>query len=436
MTNKESLNIAMFSNAYWPVVGGLERSVATFADDLRELGHRVLIVTLAFPGAEESEETIFRLPAVKEIGGTQFSFKLPVPAGLKARLDRFAPDIVHSHHPFMVGDTALRVARARGLPAVFTHHTMYERYTYLFSRESQALQRIAMAIATEYANLCDRVVAPTASIQRMIRQRGVRVPIDVIPTGVDVEFSGSGDGAGFRRKHGIPPDAFVLGYLGRVVEAKNMEFLAQAVARFLQESPDDVFLAVGDGESVTTVRRCLGEAGVADRLYLTGALGGRAVADAYAAMDLFAFASRTETQGIVLIESFCAGVPIVALDAPGARDIVQDGRNGVLLDDGASAERFAEELLRVRRDDALRGSMRRSARERARDYDRRTCANQLEAVYRRLCDGRPRRRPDTGDPWPALQERFATEWDLFREKIAVITAAVRGEEEVPRLRSR
>jgi len=132
------MNIVMFTNAYEPVIGGLEQSVTTFAEDFQAEGHRVLIVTLAFPGAEKSDETVFRLPAIKEVAGTEFSIRLPVPAGLKERLDAFEPDIVHSHHPFMVGDTALRVARRRGLPLVFTHHTLYERYAYLFSRESEA----------------------------------------------------------------------------------------------------------------------------------------------------------------------------------------------------------------------------------------------------------------------------------------------------------
>ncbi|MBN1557704.1 MAG: glycosyltransferase [Lentisphaerae bacterium] len=422
------MNVVMCTNAYAPVIGGLERSITCFAEDLRTLGHRVLVVTLAFPGAEDSDKTTVRLPAIKEVGGTQFSVKLPVPAGLKERLDGFEPDIVHAHHPFMLGDTALRIARRRALPLVFTHHTLYERYAYLFSRESDMLRRIAMAIATEFANLCDRVIAPTRSIERMIRQRGVCVPIDVVPTGIDVSLYESGRRGAFRDAHGIPGNAFVLGYLGRVVAAKNMAYLGRAAVRFLQAAPAARFLVAGDGEALAPLRRRVRAAGVGDRVVLTGSLEGRAVADAYAAMDLFAFASQTETQGIVLVEAFCAGIPIVSLDASGSRDIIRDGVNGRLLSADTPPERFADVLLEAAGDAGLRRRWSEAARRRARDFERTRCARQLLEAYGRTARSDRASGEDEPRLWAGLQDRFATEWDLFREKLSVLTAAVGGEE--------
>ena len=420
------MNIAMFSNAYEPVIGGLQRSIATFAQDFRDQGHRVLIVTLEFPGAEASDDTVFRLPAIKTVAGTEYSIKLPVPAGLSERLDAFAPDVIHSHHPFMVGDTALRVARRRALPLVFTHHTLYERYTYLFYDESEGLKQMAAAIATQYANLCDLVVAPTNSINCMIRERGVRVPVDVIPTGIDVERYANGRGGDFRRAHKIPRAAFVLGYLGRVVEAKNMAYLTRVAVDVLAACPDTWFLVVGDGDAAEAVRRQVQDAGVADRVVMTGSLEGRAVVDAYAAMDVFAFASKTETQGIVLIESLCAGVPVVALDACGTRDILQDGETGWILDSDTSCDQFARALRHVKDAPEQLSAMRTKARRHARDFDRKRCAEQLLAAYARLCEQSARPVADDTDFWPAIQERFATEWDLFKEKLAAVVAATSG----------
>src|SRR6056297_2515196 len=135
------MNIAMFTNAYKPIIGGVEESIETFCEDLHERDHKTLVVTLCVEDANESEPRICRLPAFKNFQGTQFSFKLPVPANLKDRIEQFNPGIVHSHHPFMLGDTALRVARRKGVPLVFTHHTLYERYTYLYGRDSDALAK-------------------------------------------------------------------------------------------------------------------------------------------------------------------------------------------------------------------------------------------------------------------------------------------------------
>lgn len=415
------MNIVMFTNAYAPIVGGVERSVELFSDDLRQRGHQILIVTTAVPEDETGDKHIIRLPSIKEVAGTEFSVRLPVPVGLSDRLDAFRPDIVHSHHPFMLGDTALRVARLRGLPLVFTHHTLYERYTYLFSRDSKTLQRIAKNIPTEYANLCDRVIAPTPSIRDIIAERGVRTPIDIVPTGVRIKLYESGRGDRFRKKHGIPTNAFVLGYLGRVVEAKNMDFLADAGVLFLRRRPDARYLVVGDGESAEPFKRHFKDAGLADRLIMTGALTGPSIADAYAAMDMFAFASVTDTQGMVLVEALSAGVPVAALDATGARDVIEHNACGVLLPRETTAPAFAEALFNAAENREQLRQWSERARERARDFDHRKCTEKLQAVYERAIkkkDGAAGVEPTL---FEELQTRFAAEWELLQEKIAVIS---------------
>lgn len=282
------MRIAMFTNAYEPVIGGIERSIANFAHDLRELGHEVLIVTLVFPGAEKSTPQIIRLPALKEVGNSPFSVRLPVPSKLKDRLDDFQPDLVHAHHPFMLGDTALRVGRKRGIPVIFTHHTLYERYVYMFRRDSAIL----------------------------------------------------------------------------------------------------------------------------------------------AAMDIFAFASHTETQGLVLAESFAAGVPVVALDAPGVRDIVVDNRNGRLLKSTASIEEYATALNESIREEN-RNRWRKNCESDAWSFDRRKCAQQLALIYSNLeCEKRDTDEEDQF--WLNLQDRFAAEWNLFKEKWPVIFSAIAEYQRVSR----
>ncbi len=422
------MNIAIFTNAYKPIIGGVERSIETFVGDLLDMGHRTYIVTLSVSGAEESEDSICRLPAIKEVGGTEFSAKLPIPSMLKDKLDSFAPEIVHSHHPFMLGDTAVRVARRRGLPIVFTHHTLYERYTYLFARESDALSRIAEAIATEYANLCDTVIAPTFSIKQMTRKRGVTVPIEVIPTGIDSDRYSSGDGRGFRESYSIPPNAFLAGYLGRVVEAKNMDFLSEAVIDFLSSNPDAWYLVVGDGESAEPLEKKFRDAGLRDQLVMAGSLTGSEVADAYAAMDIFPFASKTETQGIVLIEAFSAGVPVIALDAPGSRDIVQEGKNGRVLSEKTPPAEFARQIQVASEDEALMSRWSESARNRAKEFDHKLCAGKLSDCYRELVEQHAwAPQSEETQIWQKLQNRFSTEWDLFKQKLAVIAAGMAEE---------
>ncbi len=191
------------------------------------------------------------------------------------------------------------------------------------------------------------------------------VPIHEVPTGVPVHMFGQGDGAGFRARLGIPADATVVGSVGRLAEEKNLGFLGRALAAFLAATPHAFAVIVGDGPSREPMAETFAGAGVADRVLFTGTLRPPALVDAYHAMDVFAFASLTETQGLVLAEAMAAGVAVVAIDAPGAREIVRDGVNGRLLPTADEAA-FREALAWVvGRGGAAARSLRAAAKEAA-----------------------------------------------------------------------
>ncbi len=283
----------MFTNTYLPHVGGVARSVSTYVEEFRRRGHDVRVVAPEFEGAEASTEFVLRTPALQRFNGSDFSVKIPQPGLIAEFLDEFRPEIIHSHHPFLLGDSALRAGWTRRLPLVFTHHTLYEQYTRYVPLDSEAMQRIAVQMATEYCNLCTHVVAPSGSIAELLRQRGVTVPISILPTGIDLAAFGSGDGKAFRRRLGIPARALVVGHVGRLAAEKNLEYLAGAVARFLQERADAEFLVVGAGEFGNTLQRIVEQAAGAGRVVMAGSQTGQDLIDAYAAMDVFAFASTS-----------------------------------------------------------------------------------------------------------------------------------------------
>src|SRR5688572_20475289 len=138
------MNVVMMKNSSLAHVGGVARSVESFSAALREAGHKVMVVAPEFPDMSESETDVVRVPAIQRFNGSDFSVRLPVPGLLTDPLDRFQPDLIHAHHPFLLGDTALRVAAGRGVPLVFTHHTLYEEYTHYVSNESVALKRFVV----------------------------------------------------------------------------------------------------------------------------------------------------------------------------------------------------------------------------------------------------------------------------------------------------
>lgn len=421
------MNICMMTNTYLPHVGGVARSVSTFAEEYRERGHRVLVVAPSFAGRplpRHAEAIVERVAAIQNFNGSDFSVRLPLAAGLSERIDAFRADIFHAHHPFLLGDTALRLAASRNVPVVFTHHTRYEDYTHYVPFDSPALKQAAINLSTEFANLCDGVIAPSASIARLIKRRGVFKPVKVVPTGVDVAAFASGDGARGRRRHGLAPRAFVVGHVGRLAPEKNLGYLADAVARFLRENPEARFLVVGTGPAEKELQETFRRAGALDRLVLAGQLTGRPLHEAYRAMDVFAFASQSETQGMVVAEAMAAGLPVVALRASGVREVVRHGRNGFLLPTRTSAATFADHLARLQAG-RTRRAMAAEARTTADQFSRGRCADEALAFYERIRRSTRRERLIIDrSAWGTVLHRLGVEWDLFARNARTVADAM------------
>jgi glycosyltransferase involved in cell wall biosynthesis len=427
------MNILMFTNTFIPHVGGVAHSVAWLAADLRSQGHSVLVIAPEYADAMKDEPDVLRVPAVQHFRGSEFSLPIPFMRSLDAALDAFAPDIVHSHHPFLLGGSALRAAASRGIPIVYTCHTRYDLYEHYIVSDVPALQRLALSLTVGYCNLCSAVIAPSRSTGLHLAEHGVERPVSVIPTGIDLAFFAKGTAGRARAVARIPDGAFVVGHVGRLATEKNLAFLSEAVSRFLVTRNDAHFLVAGQGEMMPAIQERFDRAGVADRLHLVGMVEGNRLADTYAAMDVFAFSSLSETQGLVLAEAMAAGVPVVALDAAGAREIVNDGMNGRLLNTDATPREFAEALdwigsgLRARR-------LRVAARLSAVPFSRERTTRSTAMLYMSLLAARPVRMVIEGSSWNAAVRRAGEEWKIFRNIAHAVGDAVLAPELAETLR--
>lgn len=418
------MKILMMTNTFTPHVGGVARSVETFVSEFRKRGHRVMVVAPEFEDMPERETDVVRVPALRKFNGSDFSVRLPIPGYLHDALESFRPDIVHSHHPFMLGATALRVASQYNLPIVFTHHTMYERYTHYVPLDSPAMKRFVIKLTTGYANLCDAVISPSESISRIIRERGVEVPIHSIPTGIDLERFKTRGGKGFRSAMQIPRDAFLIGHVGRLAPEKNLNFLARSVAAHMKNSPKAHFLVVGQGPSRQEISRIFAKADMADRLHFAGVLSDPLLPSAYASFDVFAFASGSETQGMVLAEAMAARIPVVALDAPGAREVVENEKNGRLLME-QDVESFAEALGWIEQQSPEeRKRLRKQAHRTARGFSIEVCAGKTLDVYEELLRVQKQSRAVDDSLWDTALKMISTEWELISSRIEAAGAAI------------
>ncbi len=404
----------MVTNTFLPHVGGVARSVSGFTAEFRKRGHRVVVVAPIFEGIPERETDVVRIPAVQNFNGSDFSVPVLATGKVISALKTFPPQVVHSHHPFLLGDTALRVAATRDIPVIFTHHTMYEKYTHYVPGDSPRLKRFVLDLVTGYCNLCDAVIAPSKTVAEEIVSRGVKVPVQVIPTGVNVEVFGEGDGEAFRKRMGIPPDAFLVGHVGRLAPEKNLTFLTGAVVRYLLQNKKARFFLAGEGPMKKGIEQTFADQGLTDRFHSRGVMDFPELGSAYRGMDVFAFASRTETQGMVLTEAMAAGTPVVALDASGVREVVRDKENGRLLpredqEEFVSALSWVAELSPEERQRIGEGVART-----ADSFSLFHTAEQTLALYESLIGGEPARKTIEPSPWAATRKLIEEEWKIMR----------------------
>lgn len=417
------MNILMVTNTYLPIVGGLELSIHSFAEEYRKRGHHVKIVAPEFDNSPPKETDVIRVPAFKNFNGSKYSIKFPLPVFFLKDLRGFKPDVIHTHHPFLMGDTALRLAYAHNVPLVFTHHSLYEENIHWMPGVSERLKKFIISLSTGFANLCDAVIAPSESVAEMIKEHGVATPITVIPTGLHLnQFKGTSKN--FREDTHVPEKAFVVGYVGRLAEEKNLPFLMRAVASFLKKEKSALFLVVGSGPMKEALTIYFNELKLEGQLRFAGEMKGKKLIEAFQAIDVFAFASHSETQGMVLNEAMAAGTPVVAVDAPGVRDIVIDKVNGRLVPDENEKD-FSKALSWVYAQPPLkRKKLIEGAKETAKRYSVELCATKALEVYERLKKAESVRRKKYKNGPLSFFRHMSAEWDLLCNFIKAALAAL------------
>ncbi len=375
------MRIGFFSDTYTPQINGVVTSIKLFAAALERQGHEVYIFAPT-PRQPTDSDRIVRIPSVPF--ALQPEMRLASIYSQQAyRLARRAKlDIIHSHDPFAIGLFGLAVAKRSRLPYVHTYHTLYPEYVH-YVWETRFTRAMAERLSREFCDQCDLVLAPSTKIEKALDEWGVTAPVKLLPTGVDTTRFAAADAASaaaLRRKFGIAETDRLLVFVGRIGLEKNLDLLVEAIARV--KTPGARLLIVGNGPHRSELERHIDSLGVADRVTFTGYLQGEEVAAAYAAADLFFFASLSETQGLVVAEAMASGLPVVAVEDLAIGDAVTDGVNGFLTIE--SPEALAAAADRVLTDPSLRAAMGAESRKVAQDLSIDRMAAQLATMYEEL----------------------------------------------------
>jgi len=412
------MRILMISDVYFPRVNGVSTSIRTFSRELTDKGHEVTLIAPDYGPLPESRDPQIPQPSTDalvdqpdlELEGFEI-IRIPSrnllvdpedrilrPSRIRRHREPLARrgfDLVHIQTPFVAHYAGLGLARRLGVPVVESYHTYFEQYLdkYVTFLPPSWLRLAARRFSAAQCADVDALVVPSRAMLSVLESYGVRTAAEVIPTGIDLGQFARGDGGRFRSLYGIPPERPVLVHIGRLGFEKNIDFLLRALVRVKREIPDMLLVIAGEGPARDRLQSLTTELGLQDNLLFVGYLSREgALEDCYCAGDAFVFASRTETQGLVLLEAMALGSPVVSTAVMGTREVLEGGQGSLIAaeDEGD----FASKAVRLLADDELRATLATQARAHARSWSATVLADRMIDFYRKVIG----MADDTGRP--------------------------------------
>ena len=379
------MRIGIFTNTYRPTVNGVAKCVEYYERGLQARGHEVVIFAPAPEDYDRSLDPpfVYRFPALPIPLDMDYSIAAPYGRGVVKALRHLDFDIIHTQHPIWVGAWGAWYARWAEVPLVTTVHTEYRLFAHLMPLPEPLVEAYLRLRVSSYCNKCEVITTPVPSMRRLLREEGVRRPIEILPNPTQIgDFTDVG-GEEVRQAYGVPEGAVLLGFVGRLSPEKNLTFLLESAALVMRSHPGVYFLLVGDGPERAELEGQARRQDLSGRVLFAGAMPHERVPAFQAAFDVFITASLSETQPLAYTEAMASGKPVVALAAPGAQDMIVPGKNGLLASAEGGAEGLAEQITAVVEDEARRREMGEFAREWVQQFDVARVAEKLEGIYER-----------------------------------------------------
>jgi len=380
------MRVLMISDVYFPRVNGVSTSIQTFRHDLAARGCETWLVAPEYPETWQDDARVLRQPSRYLAFDPEDRMMKSQPTLAACLALAGKVDVLHVQTPFVAHHLGIKAARALRVPVVETYHTFFEEYLhhYLPVLPAAVTRSVARTFSRRQCNAVDAVVAPSQQLADVLRSYGVTSPIETIPTGLNLDAFAGGDGSGFRARLGLAADRPVMLLVSRIAHEKNIAFLLRVLAEVARRVPTVLFVLAGEGPALPGLRRAAAEARLENHVLFVGYLDRRGpLLDCYRAADVFVFASRTETQGLVLLESLALGVPVVSTAVLGTKEVLANAAGALVVRE--DVDEFAAAVTRVLSEPALRAKLASSGREFVeRQWSSREMARRLLALYEEL----------------------------------------------------
>ena len=376
----------MISDVYFPRVNGVSTAIMTLRRELQREGHEITLIAPDYGSVTADEKNIIRIAArsvwLDPEDRIMASNKI---AALIPHLQTTAFDLVHIHTPFVAHYAGLKIARALGVPVVETYHTFFEEYLfhYVPLLPKAFMRYLARAFSRSQCAALDGLIVPSQPMLDTLLRYGVDTHTQVIPTGIELSDFSGGDGGRFRTQHGIPHAQPLLLFVGRIAHEKNIGFLLHTLTHIKQAYPEVLLVLAGEGPASAALQRQTARLKLDAHVRFVGYLErSRELLDCYRAADIFIFSSRTETQGLVLLEAMALGTPVVGLAIMGTAEVLRHGQGAYIAPDDVHG--FANTVSDLLGDPEARAALKQSAIEYVQEWAAPEMTRRLSRFYEHI----------------------------------------------------
>jgi len=383
------MRIAFFTNCYKPLVNGVVTSIVSLKEAYERKGHETYVFAPQVDGYIDQEKNVFRYRSVNLTKKVKYPIAIPLSFRAKKVISEFNPDIIHIHHPFVLSSPAIMYGKKLGIPKILTLHTQYEQYAYYIAPIPQKLTHEAIKmIISNLAYKIDCITTPSESMKDLIKSYGIKNRIEVIPNAIELDSFRQKDELKcleIKKRYNLKENDKIILYVGRIAQEKSIDKIIEALAIIKKKGSNNVkLLIVGEGPALDELRQLVRSLQIEEEVIFTGVVSNKEIRHYYKIAYLFAIASTTETFGIVIIEALASGIPVLAVRAPGAVDILTDGLDGLLVDD--DVEKFANALDKIIREPELRERLSWGALKTSEKYSIDIVSERMLNLYREVIE--------------------------------------------------
>jgi len=348
------MNVAIFTDTYFPDINGVTSSVYTLSEELKKRGHNVYVFTVSEPRSElrktKKDASVYRFPSIPILFIKPQRAANPFSIRLIRLIKRFRIDIIHTQSEFFMGFMAVGASTSFRIPIVHTYHTMLEDYTHYIAHGKLATPAMARQYSKTFCGFASSIIVPTEKVANALRKYGVKKPIYVIPTGINLipfmkENHSKEEVLALKKKLGINPAWPIILCLGRLAKEKSVDLLLSQMPDVLRLIPEARLLIVGTGPEVENLKELSESLFVSDHVIFLGAAPYREIGSYYQLGDVFVCCSTTETQGLTYYEAMAAGIPIVARRDDCIKKILRDRVDGRLFDSPSDIPGILHDVL-------------------------------------------------------------------------------------------